>query len=122
MEGLIQKINNINSLSKDILFELNGKNPSFSNIRDIMIQRQNYIDDFGSELNETYMEDLSEEDKEIFKSYFDEFLVINENIKEVISDVLNSHKTRLSVAKKQREAEDGYNNFVNPKISYFQRN
>lgn len=122
MEKLIEQITNINNLSKNILFELNKKNPSFSNIREIMIQRQEFIDDFGSDLNRNLIDKLSAEDKETFKSFFDEFLIINENIKDVISEVLNQHKERLSVAKKQRKAEDGYNSFVNPKISYFQRN
>jgi len=122
MKSLMKQITNINNLSKEILFELNKKNPSFGNIREVMIQRQKYIDDFGSDLNKNLVDKLSDGDKEIFKSYFDEFLIINENIKDVISEVLNDHKERLSVAKKQRKAEEGYKGFVKPEISYFQRN
>src|SRR6056297_953010 len=122
MKTLFKQITNINNLSKEILFELNKKNPSFGNIREVMIQRQKYIDDFGSDLNKNLVDKLSDGDKDTFKSYFDEFLIINENIKDVISDVLNNHKERLSVAKKQRKAEEGYNSFVKPEISYFQRN
>lgn len=122
IKTLIKQITNINNLSKEILFELNKKNPSFGNIREVMIQRQEFIDDFGSDLNNNLVDKLTDEDKETFKTYFDEFLIINENIKDVISEVLNSHKERLSVAKKQRKAEDGYNSFVKPEISYFQRN
>ncbi len=122
MEKLIKQITNINNLSKDILFELNKKNPSFGNIREIMIRRQDFIDEFGTEINRKLIDKLSKEDKETFKSYFDEFLIINDNIKDVISEVLKDHKTRLSAATKQRKAEEEYNNFVNPKISYFQKN
>ena len=122
MKTLFKQITNINNLSKEILFELNKKNPSFGNIREVMVQRQEYIDDFSSDLNKNLVDKLSDGDKEIFKSYFDEFLIINENIKDVISEVLNDHKERLSVAKKQRKAEEGYNSFVKPEISYFQRN
>lgn len=122
MEKLIKQITNINNLSKDILFELNKKNPSFGDIREIMVRRQDYIDEFGTEINRKLIDKLSKEDKETFKSYFDEFLIINDNIKDVISEVLKDHKTRLSAATKQRKAEEEYNNFVNPKISYFQKN
>lgn len=122
MEQLIKQITNINNLSKNILFELNKKNPSFGSIREIMIERQQFIDDFGSDLNRNRIDKLSNEDKETFKSFFDEFIIINDNIKNVISEVLSDRKERLSVAKKQRKAEDEYNSFVNPKISYFQRN
>jgi len=122
MEILIEQIKNINKLSKGILFELNKNNPSFDNIREIMIQRQEFINKFGTDLNKDSINKMSERKKDTIKSFFDEFLIINENIKDVISDVLNDHKKRLSAAKKQRKAEDGYNSFIKSEISYFQRN
>jgi ATP-dependent protease Clp ATPase subunit len=100
MEILIEQIKNINKLSKGILFELNKNNPSFDNIREIMIQRQEFINKFGTDLNKDSINKMSERKKDTIKSFFDEFLIINENIKDVISDVLNDHKKRLSAAKK----------------------
>ena len=122
METLIKQIKNINSLSKDILLELSKQNPSFEEIRGIMVQRQGFIDEFGIKLTKIELENLSDGKKEIIKSFFDEFLVINDNIKDAISEVLTQRKKRLSAAKKQRQAEDGYNVLVKPDISYFQRN
>jgi len=122
METLIKQIKNINSLSKDILLELSKQNPSFEEIRGIMVQRQGFIDEFGIKLTKIELENLSDGKKEIIKSFFDEFLVINDNIKDAISEVLTQSKKRLSSAKKQRQAEDGYNILVKPDISYFQRN
>ena len=122
METLVKEIKNINSLSKDILHELSKKNPSFEEIRGIMVQRQGFIDKFGIKMTKIEVENLSEDKKEIIKSFFDEFLVINDNIKDAISEVLTQSKKRLSAAKKQRQAEDGYNILVKPDISYYQRN
>lgn len=122
METLVKQIKNINSLSKDILLELGKQNPSFEDIRGIMVHRQGFIDKFGKNLTEIEIDKLSDGNKEIIKSFFDEFLVINDNIKSAISEVLNQNKKRLSAAKKQRQAEDGYNVLVKPDISYFQRN
>ena len=122
METLVKQIRNINNLSKDILHELSKKNPSFEEIRGIMVQRQDFIDKFGIKMTKIEVENLSEDKKEIIKSFFDEFLVINDNIKDAISEVLTQRKKRLSAAKKQRQAEDGYNVLVKPDISYFQRN
>ncbi|MCH8557615.1 MAG: hypothetical protein LAT84_07335 [Balneolia bacterium] len=84
-----------------------------------MSKRQDHIDEFGIDLQNEPVHEFSDEEKELFNHFFDEFIVINQKIKDVISDVLENHKDQLFSAQKQRKAEDGYHFLAKPEISYY---
>lgn len=119
MDSVLMTMARINSLSRNILFELNKDDGSFDEIRSIMDQRQTYIDQFENELTKELIDSLSNGEKEDIKIFFDEFLKINENIRDIITVTHDANSKELNSAKKRRKAEDTYQLSVKPDISYF---
>ncbi len=111
MDNLVKEVLNINSLSKEILSELHKEEPSFADIQNMMSKRQVMIDSFGEELKFKKNPKIADKTNALLKTHLDEFLEINENIKEVISRVLNRNRSDLNTAKKQRKAEESYTFF-----------
>lgn len=119
MKSLQHHLHQLNSLSKNILEELNKKEPSMDIIRQKMDLREAVIIKFGS-LTKSFQKDaLSSDERRSLTQLFDDFAQLNKDVQSSLHKTLSKRQEKWIQASNQRKAEAGYNQTRKPDISYF---
>lgn len=119
MKQIEHQLTDLNSASRQILSELQQKEPSVELIKEKLDIRGRSVDLLGKLTESFSQETASEEEISLMKGLFDEFANLNEKIEAALEGALNQSREELVSATQQRKAEDGYNTLQNPDISYF---
>ena len=119
MKTVAGQLGIINSLSKEILTELEKDTPSVEEITDRMEERNNYIETLDPLIQTTNIESLSDLEKTNLDELFNQFMEINTTIRKNLKESLTEHEINLASATKVRKAEESYTLSDNRDLSYF---
>lgn len=108
MTPLHDLIRRINESSEFILRQLEGEEPSFAEIREMMDDRQIFIDELKTLGDRHPSSAMNEEELRDLKDHFRQFDELNNTITDKVSDLMVVQREKLALAGKQKKAEASY--------------
>ncbi|TVQ67088.1 MAG: hypothetical protein EA360_03355 [Balneolaceae bacterium] len=119
MKTLNGQLGKINTLSREILYELEKDEPSVDEISERIAMRNEFIESLDPLIESTEIESLSDLEKTNLETLFNQFMEINITIRKNLNESLTEHEINLASATKVRKAEESYTLSDNPDLSYF---
>lgn len=119
MPSVTEHLSTLVSQSSNILSELKSDPLSVEELALKMDLRDNTIQMLEAHKEDLNKSNISDEDRDEIKSFFDKFERLNTKIDQALKDALCKSRENLAAATTTRKADDKYRVLARPDVSHF---
>ena len=119
MNPITERINNLVTLSRELLSSVDNDALPLDQIQETIEKRQKLIDELDPLIAEVDLSQIPAEEQDTLTQAFRTYRELHHALQPVLNKQLEGQKTELSDASRRRKAEEQYHVLETPDISYF---